>query len=291
MTGNRIRDFVLIAAFVAIAVAALWPDRGGRSADDARAEKGPASGAGGTGRGAIRETPPPPEPVIPASTDAALPLAVGARWVYHVDGPKDRLPGTEWTMEIRSLPAGDRPGEVAVGFGLEREFFPIWSDGGAVRFAGLPFTAPLEFSGTRPSSVGGTLTPSRRGLVEGAAWSQILTREVAHVMATPKGGSEKVTARGVQTDRALAGELADVIVPAGRFSARRVDWTCRLDLMRGKRPILDPLTAKAFRTEIMWIAPGVGVVRRRVEHAFPEKAVFTFDLTSTTIAPPREGGV
>ena len=291
MTGRHIRDIALVAAFVAIAVAALWPERGAKPVDEGRAPRGAtAEGAeGGRDRAAGEPGRTAPEPSIPASAISAMPLAVGARWTYHVDGPKDLLPGDEWTMEIRAVPADGQPGEVAVGFGVEREFFPIWEDDAGIRFAGLPYNAPLEFSGTRPSSVEGKLVPPRRGLVEGASWTQILSREVQHEMATPKGIMEKVAARGVQTDRALAGEVSDVIVPAGRFQARRVDWTCRLELVRNKRPILDPLTAKAFRTEIMWIAEGVGIVRRRVEHAFPAKTVITFDLVSTTVSPPRGG--
>jgi hypothetical protein len=78
-------------------------------------------------------------------------------------------------------------------------------------------------------------------------------------------------------------------VPAGRFSARRIDWTSRIELAAGARPVLDPLTAEPFRTEVMWVAEGVGIVRRRVEHSIPTKAVVTFDLVSYTVPPPAGG--
>jgi hypothetical protein len=290
MKSNRTRDIVLIAAVVAVAVAALWPAKSPQKEDEAGEEKGakaervtsPSSGD------AARKRVEAPAPVV-AAKGSAFPLVAGARWVYHVEGPKDLVPDSEWTMEVRSVPVGSEPGEIALGFGVERQLFPIWDDEGRIRFAGLPFTAPLEFTGTRATSVEGVFLPAGRGLVEGAAWSQTLNRDVSHEMMSPKGSAEKIAARGVETDRAIAGELADVIVPAGKFPARRVDWTCRLELLRGKRTILDPLTAKAFRTEIMWVAEGVGIVRRRVEHVFPSEVVIVFDLMSTTLSTPRDG--
>lgn len=289
MGTNRARDLILIGAVVAIAVAALWP----AASPEGDAGTG-AGGPAGASTGAPAPQPDRPTGAVPAapappSGSSAFPLVEGARWIYHVEGPKALVPSNEWTMELRALPSAAGPGEIAAGFGEEREAFPVWDDGGRVRFAGLPFTAPLEFSKNVPISVEGSLFPAGGLIPEGASWEQVMVREVVHEMATEKGRPEGVPARCVETDRALAAELADVVVPAGTFPARRVDWTCRVELFRGKRPILDPLTAKAFRTEIMWIADGVGIVRRRVEHAFPSKAIVVFDLLDTTIPPPRGG--
>jgi hypothetical protein len=292
MKTQHVRDILLIAAVLAIAVAALLPSRSpkpndgsaGRADDAARAHETatavkPASSAPGSGgtKGAVS----------PEDTEFAL--AVGSSWVYHVEGPRELVPDDSWTMEVRSLPAGAEPGEVAVGFGEERTMHPFWIDGGAIRLAALPFVEPLEFRGSRSSEIGGFLVPARRDFGEGAVWSQSYVREGTHEMTTPKGQTVRVDVRGVQTDRALAGELADVIVPAGSFSARRIDWTGRIELSAGKRPVLDPLTAAPFRKEILWVSESAGIVRRRVEHAIPDEVVVTFDLVSYTVPPPAGG--
>jgi hypothetical protein len=292
MKTQHIRDILLIVAALAIAVAALLPARSpepedasaGRVDDSAKEQVAApvekvasASPGSGDAKGAVS-----PE-------DTAFALAVGTSWVYHVEGPKELVPDDRWTMEVRSLPSGGAPGEVAVGFGVERAMHPFWIDGGAIRLAALPFVEPLEFLGSRSSEIGGLLVPARRNLVEGAVWSQSYRREGSHEMTTPKNQTVRVDVRGVQTDRALAGEQAEVIVPAGSFSARRIDWTGRIELSDRGRPVLDPLTAKPFRKEILWVSEGVGIVRRRVEHAIPDEAVVTFDLVSYTVPPPAGG--
>jgi len=295
MKANHVRDLVLIAAVLAIAVAAILPARSPKPEEDAAADRGDERAPGPVAAPAAKGATPAAKArdgggkgAAPFA-DAVFALAPGSTWVYHVEGPKELVPDNRWTMEVRSLPDGDVPGEVAVGFGAERVMYPIWNDGGAIRLAALPFVEPLEFRGSRPIEVGGFPVPARRDLGEGAVWSQSYERTGEHEMTTSKGQAVRVEVRGKQTDRALAGELADVTVPAGRFSARRVDWTARIELFEGKRPVLDPLTAKPFRTEILWVSERVGIVRRRVEHSIPDEAVVTFDLVSYTISPTAGG--
>jgi len=291
MKANHVRDIVLVAAVLAIGVVALLPakspepkDRSaGRGEDAARGREAPPAEKG--------SGPAPVPRVEPGSSatpaaDTVFPIAAGSSWVYHVEGPDELVPEDRWTMEVVSLPEGAAPGEVVVGFGAQRASFPLWIEGGAIRLGAFPFVEPLELLGTSPTGIEGFLVPSRRDFGEGAVWSQSYAREGTHEMTTPKGDAVRVDVRGVQTDRALAGELADVTVPAGRFPARRVDWIGRIELKDGKRPVLDPLTAKPFRTEILWVSEAVGIVRRRVEHAIPAEAVVTFDLVSYTFPPP-----
>ncbi|MCK9459190.1 MAG: hypothetical protein M0R80_06090 [Proteobacteria bacterium] len=282
MKARHVRDLLLVAAVVAIAVAAVVPSRA-PDREPVAADRGDAP----------KEEPPEPPAQeargAPTPAVTAFPIAAGATWVYHVEGPEELVPSDRWTLEVRALPEGDAPGEVAVGFGAERSSHPFWIEGGAVRLAALPFVEPLELSGPKPGAIEGFLVPPRRGLGDGAAWSQSFARSGEHEMTDAKGRTERVAVRGTQIDRALAGELADVTVPAGTFPARRIDWTARVELFVGKRPVLDPLTAKPFRTEILWVSEGVGIVRRRVEHAIPDETVVTFDLVSYTVPPPAGG--
>jgi hypothetical protein len=294
MQTNRLKDIILIAAVVAIAVAALLPARAPAPAErpPERRDRPPDEGAPGAGTGVAKPAAPAPPERAPGPTSApstAFVVAVGSAWVYHVEGPGELVPDNRWTLEVRSLPDGEAPGEVAAGFGAERLTYPLWIEGGAIRLAALPFVEPLELRGTRPTAVEGILVPSRGAFGEGAVWSQRYERGGEHEMTNAKGKPARVAVQGVQNDRALAGEQAVITVPAGSFPARRVDWTGRIELAAGARPVLDPLTAAPFRKEVMWIATGVGIVRRRVEHALPTETVITFDLVSYTI-PPTAGG-
>ena len=131
MKAQLVRDIILIAAALAIAVIALLPAQGphpNESPPEQRGDVPQAREAAVVGTGE-------PSPVRLRRDDhgldadpaaaAVFTFAVGSTWVYHVEGPKELVPANRWTMEVRSLPVGAAPGEVTVNFGGERIIYPI----------------------------------------------------------------------------------------------------------------------------------------------------------------------
>ena len=111
-------------------------------------------------------------------------------------------------------------------------------------------------------------------------WTHGYERQVTHSIQDDRGRVHKRRARAEQADRATVLDRHEVVVPAGRFDAYRIEWTGRVSLLIGKRPVLDGLTAERFRTETTWFAPGIGMVRRRVSYAGSAKDSVTFNLLS-----------
>lgn len=282
--GTKPRDVILLLAIVALVVLAFIP-----TGDD---ESTPAP----TASDRVPEEVPPayaanerePDRVPPTTARAApplvgvphelFPIVPGSRWTYRVAGPAHLAPADTWTLEIRSAPADGEPGVVEVGFGDAREQRSLWLEDGALRLDGLPCVEPMEFFGNRAREIRGSLLPPMSSIVIGAVWHQEYERQVTHEIRDERGRVHARKALAVQRDRAIAKEIHEVDVPAGRFDSRRIEWIGRVSISVGKRPVLDGLTSEPYRSETTWFAPGVGLVRRRVAYGESMKNSVTFNL-------------
>ncbi|MCU0662873.1 MAG: hypothetical protein MUC50_11180 [Myxococcota bacterium] len=207
-----------------------------------------------------------------------FPLEIGATWHYRVDGPHSLVPSGLWSMRVVSLPTDDAPGKVAAGFNgvlVEQE---IEKSGNVLRFSFLPLLEPLEHLGNQAISISGETLPEPPRFEKGAAWTMTLERNLPYQYRDRKGRPVERKAGASQISYARIEEYEDVTVPAGRFHAFRIEWSSRLTMSVEKRQVLDSLTAKPFREEIVWIAKGVGIVRRYVTYPGYKGAKVSFDL-------------
>jgi hypothetical protein len=132
----------------------------------------------------------------------------------------------------------------------------------------------------RPVSVEGVFLPSKNSIVKGATWTCIFHRNLLYRTRDNNSKIIDEQVNSIQTDRAIVTGIEKVIVPAGIFEkAVKVEWSGRIEMEAdGGRKILKPLTARPFRKDIMWFAPGIGLVKRRIVYsALPNKNV-TFVL-------------
>ena len=141
-----------------------------------------------------------------------FPLKVGAKWTYHVKGTKYLVPDPTWSMEIKALPSGKKPGEVSMGFGSRMELSRFWLADGGVRFEALPFVEPLQFLGNRPGKTSGDLVPFPGAVVESSTWKNVYHREVTHEYTDPRGRKKSGPAKAEQTDRAEVKRFENVKV-------------------------------------------------------------------------------
>jgi hypothetical protein len=285
--GFNPRDVILIAAILALAAAAFWPT--GEDAPTAPTPAPVVEPAGDTGEEEPAGAEPGASPWGEGTTAGAaeplegvshelFPIVAGSRWVYQVSGPKHLAPDETWTLAIVSEPSADEPGAIEVGFGEALERRSLWLEEGVLRLDGLPCVEPLQFRGDRPHKVGGSFLPALKSIVAGAVWSHEYRRKVEHELRDDRGRTHRRKAAAVQRDRATMKDVHEVSVPAGRFDSHRIEWSGRITLTVGKRPILDALTAEPFRAETTWFARGVGLVRRRVSYAGSVEDTVTFNL-------------
>lgn len=282
--GTKLRDVLLLLAIAALVVLAFVPTGGDDDPEPAPSEPVPEEAPPPDGVG---EREPDPTPAAPARAAPPLvgvphelfPVVAGSRWTYRVTGPEHLVPADTWTLEIASTPADGKPGVVEVGFGDAREQRSLWLEDGALRLDGLPCVEPMEFLGNGAEEVSGSLLPPVSAIVVGAVWSQEYKRRVIHEIRDDRGQVHARKAIAVQRDRAIAKEVHEVDVPAGRFDARRIEWIGRVSISIGKRPVLDALTSEPYRSETTWFAPGVGLVRRRVAYGESMRNAVTFNLT------------
>jgi hypothetical protein len=286
--GGKARDVFLIVAILALVALAFWPS----GEDEPRSAPPPAADDPAD---PVDDRDPVPPRVTPPAADAGtmksgaaqplldvphqlLPVVAGSRWVYQVSGPKHLAPEPTWTLVIDRPPTVDEPGKIRVGFGETLEERDLWLDDGALRLDGLPCVEPLEYIGNRPRKVSGVLLPARSAIIAGATWTVVYERKVTHAMRDDRGRVIERKATAVQRDRATMKEIHEVSVPAGRFDALRIEWSGRVEVKVGKRPVLDGLTLEPFRAETTWFAPGIGLVRRRVSYTGSVKDSVTFNL-------------
>jgi hypothetical protein len=227
-----------------------------------------------------------------AQTDAhhrLLPLVPGTTWVYTVTGPDRLVPSDTWTMRIVSAPRDGQAGRVEAGFGNRLKLFDIYEAGGGVRFEGLPFFEPIEFNGIPPRSYEGELLPHAARVVEGAVWTKSSKREILYKYTDKKGRPFEARAKATQRDRARASKFETVVVGAGRFGAHRVEWLSRVAIKTKGRSVLAYLTTEPYRREVMWLAPGIGIVSRNISYVSRGTDVesILFNLSEHTAAEER----
>ncbi len=281
--SSKARDILLLVVAVALVVAALLPT--GEKEDPREEDSTPP----------FADSEPDPDPAEPSTTKVQirpgaakpaqgvdhlfLPLVKGSMWIYRVEGPDDLNLAETWSMKVTRVPTDEEPGEIEAGFGEEMMAYGMWKKGESVRLDGLPFVEPLQFRGNRPTAVNGSFLPFSSAMIEGAVWKHIYKRDVVHESPDKHGVIHMQKASGEQADRAMVGEMEVIIVAAGRFETKRIDWLGRLELRAGGRTVLAGLTTEPFRFETTWMAKGIGIVRRRVEYPTPNGSkVITFDL-------------
>jgi hypothetical protein len=278
------RDAVLILAVLGLGALALLPGR--EPAERDAAAEAAARPAGDNARIAhgdvadadrdagARSSPPAKEGTL----HGLLPLVPGSEWSYRVSGPAELVPTARWVLRLVSAPEGGAPGVVEAGFGDGRESGRVWIGDGWIFVDALPLLEPAEFAGNRPRRVSGTLLPAPGALVDRATWELVLERLVTHTIRDELERPVTRPMRAVQRDRALVEGFDEVAVPAGEFRAARVEWISRLELFAGRRQVFDALTLEQFRSETMWIAPGIGIVKRQIAWAGSPKSAVTFQL-------------
>lgn len=283
MSKTGLRDVLLIGAIVAlIAVALINPGREGEEEEGAAADRPMPQAMPGAADTAPRAAPSMPGmgAALPLKTarHRFWPLVAGSRWVYHVSGPREIVPSNEWTIEVVAAPAGDEPAELRAGYGTDLSPCRAWLQGEALRTDAWPFIEPAEYFGNRPTRVTGVFLPDPAVVVGGAVWGLELDRTVPYRFRDGRGRPREVAASARQRDRAQAGEEDDVIVPAGRFTARRIEWLSRIQIEAQGRPVLVELAAEPYRRESMWVSEGTGIVKRRITFPAYRAAEIAFDL-------------
>ncbi|MCK9523085.1 MAG: hypothetical protein M0R76_08575 [Proteobacteria bacterium] len=292
------RDIILIAIGIGLLVAVFWPvpqigepEHTGAETPVAVAPPAPSPAVHDTASIAPDARPAPQataqagSPSTPAGAawpdapHALFPLVPNLQWTYLVEGAPRLIDARYWHMQVVRVPTEDAPGEMRVGFDDARESVPIYLQEGVLRFAGFPFYVadalrnPVaadsdEETGEAAPELTGALLPEMRQVLPQATWQQVMSRRVHYESQDAHRRSFVEPAQATQTDRAHVVGQMDMVVPAGVFSAWRVEWLGRLDIRAGKRrTVLDASTAAPFRQEVMWWAPGTGLVKRRVKLA------------------------
>ncbi|MCP4600268.1 MAG: hypothetical protein GY847_07010 [Proteobacteria bacterium] len=208
-----------------------------------------------------------------------FPLSIGTKWEYRTTGPKESIPQNTWTLESSTLPDDNNPGVLKFGYGDDRSHtMHIWRDGESIRLVGLPLVKPKELRGKSPGRVKGAFLPGTHQLITGAVWTQELVWSIRSGQSKNKrrGRAGKTTAE--QRDRAYVESIETTIVPAGSFEAVRITWLSRFFVKSKGRSDLNHLDDTLFRKEQMWLARGVGIVKRRIEYSGKSNETISFDL-------------
>ncbi len=205
-----------------------------------------------------------PIPEINLGVDL-MPLRGGAFWKYDIFGDPDLVRSNELTIRLVHEPEGQGAGLMEIELGERVDITPIYDTDG-MRTGGFPFFVPRELLDTRPFRVEGTTLPKRRQLVAGAVWTEIQHRKLIYRYQDTHGKTQSLKADAVIKNRAHTRTFETVVVPAGRYGAFRIEWIGRVAITAAGRPILAHLTSEPFRRETMWVAPGVGVVKREISY-------------------------
>ncbi len=214
-----------------------------------------------------------------------FPLKLNSEWKYLVNGSKDLVNDTLWTIKVKREPSLDLPGILLIGFGsFLQERSVSKSKTGGIIFDGLPFIAPFSFLNNRPINVEGEFLPSKQAVIKGAMWKFIYFRNLSYRSRNSDDKIVDENADSVQTDIVTVKDREKIIVPAGIFkNAIRVEYLSRLEMKaKGRRSVLNPLTVKPYRRDTIWFAPGIGMVKRRVSYINQKGKNVTFVLNSYT---------
>jgi hypothetical protein len=215
-----------------------------------------------------------------------LPLIPETKWVYWVSGHPDLVSDRKWTMEVVIAPDENGHGVLEVGFEDRRSRAEVWLENGSLKTDGIPFVEPAKFLGDGSQAVIGEFLPVADRIIDDAVWIHQYQREVIYDSYNRQGRRVKALANLLQKDRAKAGGLEKVLTRAGTFQALRVTWLSRAEIKIKGRPVLEKLTTEPYRKEIMWLAPGYGIVRREIEYMGEETKTVTFDLMEYTRPKP-----
>ncbi len=284
MKSNKVRDIVLLAVVVVLAVLALLPAGERSDSEDKTAEDmddkikdTPAAKTYDQNRKPNASVGIAADPVLNVAHEY-LPLIPGSTWIYKVRGPRELVPDDTWTIKLLTAPSGENPGKVEVGFGDKLHAATIWLDGESLRFDGLSFISPMEFFSNRPRKVSGEFLPAGARIGEDAIWVHDLERDVIHEFRDKRGKIRKVPALAKQRERAHARGFENITTPVGMHRACSVEWMSRIEIFVDGRPVLQNLTSEPFRSETMWIVPGIGIVRRRIEYTGFRTGQISLDL-------------
>ncbi|MFO8074305.1 MAG: hypothetical protein R6V85_20780 [Polyangia bacterium] len=277
--SSKVRDIVIIAAIAGLALLALLPGAEQKRGSSPRAPEAPADVEAEEERETLeaadveagRETAREPggedgdrlvaEPLEEAGHEL-FPLVRGSEWEYRTVGSRKLVPAERCVLKLVTLPSEAGPGVLGVRWGERRFQLNVWLKNGALRLDGLPLWMPLQFGDARPRTVSGAFLPPRAAVVRDAVWEQKLGLEVDYTLQGGGGRVRRVSAE--QKDRARVEGWETVVVPGGAFEAARLEWSSRVEIVDRGRVVLDQLTAEPFRSEIMWVVPGIGVVKRHV---------------------------
>lgn len=279
-----LRDVILIMVAVGLLVAVLWPEPQTESTEsDVPESKDAISPASSPSAINFAVKTPVLKPMMNIP-HRLFPLVEGGHWKYLVTGSEELFSENAWSLFVERLPQGDTPGEIQMGFGENWVAYKIWQENEGVIIEGLPFSAPLRFLGNKATATSGNWLPPIKYIIEDAVWEYRMTRDIQY---RSRGKNKKIfeeSATGTQTDRATVKSFEKVIVPAGVFTAYQIQWNSRMDIFtkKNKRKVLENLTAKPFKHEKTWFAPGIGMVKRRVTYNTKNKEDITFDLVSFT---------
>jgi len=164
------------------------------------------------------------------------------------------------------MPTANEPGRLMAGYDDDRLPAQFWFEGEDVRTDVWPLTEPVDFMHNAVEVAQGAFLPNPAIIGKGAVWEEVLHRKVVHQFRDVRGRFRQSDALAIQTNRANVDMYRDVTVPAGPFQAFGIKWISRVAIEVDKRPILLDLTSKPYRKETMWVARGIGVVRRSIAY-------------------------
>jgi hypothetical protein len=182
------------------------------------------------------------------------PVKADAKWVYHITYSAGGLPPADYTVTDTHLSAK--------GFVEHSTFAGVSSDIGwtcstdgllSTQFASLTLAAPGQFKFTTLKSSGVTLPAPSQWKV-GTTW-----KNGYDVKGELVAGGNTATAQGTVTYASTIAAQESVSVPAGTFTALRVDSTVTIALAMTVSGISAP-TNFSFQVA-SWYVPNMGMVK------------------------------
>ncbi len=230
------------------------------------------------------ETPTKTKPVQ-TTDNTVIPIFLGAVWKYQVEESITPLKKRSWTYRVDRVPDNDIFGISGSGFEDSLETANIVDKQGDLRLDGLGFWEPKEFAGTPAVKIEGETIPRKIRLVEGAVWELRIHREIEYDNVDKKGKQIHSKGLSIEYHRASFAKTESVTTPKGIFDAMRINWLSRVSIETKGRPLFSHLTTAPYRKETMWIVPGIGIVKRHIEHLKDGHSFET--LTLSLVSGPK----